>query len=523
MRKAKLLPLLHHATFISIWAFTLYTGILGIDFGRHWDERKLFAAIRDSIPNADILPGWYNYPSMIYDITAISSLPEIVSTYIWNKGEFSDRLEIWLAGKEFVIRTRGIFLFLSTLSMLWTYLLIFKWTRQWSQALLGAVLLASSWEFAYHSRWIAPDGILMQFGILCILLIFIGLDTSGKSRYAWLGIATIVAGLACGTKYYGGMYLLPVFIGAHKLLRDKNASGRVYFLLYAALVIVFIFTFLITTPGVLIDSTRFIQDIQFEISHYKGGHPGYTVKPGGQHASLLFTYFFGVFFSKHQWISFFFSSLTFVGLFSIIRDGLKKHETWVFLSIPLFYIPYISLQKVMMVRNYLLLFPILTILSAKGMAIIWKSKLIQSRNIFKFLAASSLILALVINFKWVFVAARSIWARDSVDQTQALRDYLNDNRNTSFYLSDPAKHLLFADNKGGLENLTENPYLAAFYVYLSHEVENPIANHPGIYNAIIGPYEVNFDYYPSWDGDSRLIIMPMKSALLQSQFIIPGK
>ena len=523
MRTAKLLPLLHHAIFISIWAFTLHTGMIGIDFGRHWDERKLFASIRDSIPNAEILPGWYNYPSMIYDITAISSSPEIISTYIWNKGEFSDRLEIWLADREFVIRTRGIFLFLSTLSMLWTYLLIFKLTRQWSQAVLGAALLASSWEFAYHARWIAPDAILMQFGILCILLIIIALDASGKSRYVWLGMAAVAAGLACGTKYYGGMYLLPVFMGAHKLYKDKNAKAGEYVLLYSLMVLIFIFAFLITTPGALLDSARFIQDIQFEISHYKGGHPGYTVNPGGQHASLLFTYLFGVFFSKYQWISILFSAFTLAGLYSMIRDGLKKYETWIFLSIPLFYIPYISLQSVMMVRNYLLLFPILAILSARGMAIIWESKLIRSSNIFGYLAISGLILTLAINFKWVYVAARSIRARESIDQTQELRDYLNTNNDTIFYLSDSAKRLLFADNNGRLENLTENPSLTKVYVYLSHEVENPVANRPGIYNPIFGPYEVNFDYYPSWDGDSRVIIMPMESALQQSQFIIPGK
>ena len=28
-----------------------------------------------------------------------------------------------------------------------------------------------------------------------------------------------------------------------------------------------------------------------------------------------------------------------------------------------------------------------------------------------------------------------------------------------------------------------------------------------------GPYEVNFNYYPSWIGNDRIIVMPIESAL----------
>lgn len=515
--------IISHFLFAAIWAFAIYTGAMGIDFGRHWDERKLMKSVRDSVPYASVLPGWYNYPSMIYDLVVLSSAPEIITAYLLNRSEYTNSMEIWLAEKALVLRARIVFLCIVTLSLLWVYLLLQQWTGQWMQALLGSAILASAWEVSYHARWLAPDGILMQFGILVILLAFLAIRSSGKRSFVWLTLAAIAAGLACGTKYYGGIFLLPVFLTGFKVLRDAGAKPQKYILVAIALAGIFAFVFVMSTPGSILETDRFIQDIQFEIAHYQSGHPGYTVEPGWQHFTLLASYLSTVFFSKYAWFSICFFAFALMGLFAILRENPAKFETWIFLSVPLFYIPYISLQKVMMVRNDLLLFPFLAVLSARGIAAVWNLDFIRKSMTAKFFIPVLLALGLSLNFIWLVDSATSILTRRSLDQAQALQEYLLANPGTTFYLSTPAKRMLPNENIEGLQNVVNRPSLAEKYIYLSHEVENPLANRRGVYDAVFGPYEVNFDYYPSWDGDSRVIIMPMDSALRQSQFGIDNK
>jgi hypothetical protein len=67
-------------------------------------------------------------------------------------------------------------------------------------------------------------------------------------------------------------------------------------------------------------------------------------------------------------------------------------------------------------------------------------------------------------------------------------------------------------------NVVSDPSLADKLVFVFREVNFPLANRPDIYDPVFGPYEVNFDYYPSWNEDGRIVVMPMEAALTQSQF-----
>ncbi|HSM70529.1 MAG TPA: phospholipid carrier-dependent glycosyltransferase [Anaerolineales bacterium] len=509
----------YFAFLLFFWIFTIYTGIMGIDFGKHWDERKLIKSVRDSIPNGEIIPGWYNYPSLTYDLVVASSSPEILSAYFYNRPEFKSSMETWFSSKPMILRARAVFLFTTSLTMLWIFFLAFKWTGYWITGLLGSAVFASSWEIAYHARWLAPDGILMQFGILTIVLVFAAIYSDpGRSRYIWLTSAAVTAGLACGTKYYGGIFLVPVLIGVIKIVRDAGSGWVKSAVLFASQILVFAVVFLLVTPGILVEADKFIQDVQFEIEHYQSGHPGYGVNPGIEHASLLFFYISLVAFSKHSGISVLFFILIMIGFFVTIRDSWNKLETWVFLSVPLLYIPYMSLQKVMFVRNYLLLFPFLAILAARGVLAAWYSYPLRRYRALRLLIGGGLVLALSINLAWLYSSAKSISTREHVDQTQELHWYLLKNDQTKYYVSAPTYRFIPAENLNTLSNIVDQPSQADFYMFLSHEVANPQANRLGTYTPIFGPFEVNFDYYPSWDGDSRIIVMPMKDALRQSQF-----
>lgn len=510
--------LVYHILFLSLWIFSLYTGAIGMDFN-HWDENKLFRSIRDSIPSGKVLPGWYNYPSMIYDLTVLSASPEIITTYYSDRSTFREVMEKRFWGREarqvFRPRARMLFLCIASLSLLWTYLLVFIWTKQWPQALLSSAVLASSWEFAYHTRWIAPDAILMQFGVLVLLFVFLALGASGRRKVMWLVASAAAAGLACSTKYFGGIFLVPVFMGGYKILRDTGAKWSSYLALFSGLVVVFSLTFLMITPGALFDTARMIQDIRFEINHYRGGDMGYTVRAGWEHLSLLLVYLFGVFFSNYLWVSLLFSVFVLIGLYSLLTENWKAIETWIFLSIPILFIPYMSQQRVMMVRNDLLLFPFLAILCAGGMLTIWNSRFVRSSRIARTAVVVGLTGALLINYNWLYLAARSIPASATTDRPRELQKYLLENSETTFYLSPEARNLV---NSGEFPNVVHDPTLADRLVFVFREVNFPLANRPNVYDPIFGPYEVNFDYYPSWNEDERIVVMPMKAALAQSQF-----
>jgi 4-amino-4-deoxy-L-arabinose transferase-like glycosyltransferase len=428
-------------------------------------------------------------------------------------------MEKRLWGKEanevFRPRARMLFLGITSFTLLWTYLLVFLWTKQWSQALLSSAILASSWEFGYHARWIAPDAILMQFGILTILLVFLSLQSSGRRQWIWLIAAAVAAGMACATKYFGGIFLVPVFLGGYQIARETGVKRGSSIALFLGLALVFTLTFLVITPGALLDTARMVQDVQYEINHYRSGDMGYTVRGGWEHFLLLMVYLFGVFFSKHLWISLLFSACALIGLYSLLKAQWKAIDTWVFLLVPLLFVPYMSQQNVMMVRNDLLLFPFLAILSARGMFLLWKSKPLQTRSAARVVTVVGVVSALLINYLWLYQAAQSIPASATTDRPRELEDYLLANRETTFYLSAGASGLV---DSNGFPNVVNDPAAADKLIFVFREVNFPLANRPNVYDPVFGPYEVNLDYYPSWNEDGRIVVMPMEAALAQSQF-----
>jgi hypothetical protein len=162
-----------------------------------------------------------------------------------------------------------------------------------------------------------------------------------------------------------------------------------------------------------------------------------------------------------------------------------------------------------------LLFPFLAILCAKGLGALWNARPVQSSLVVRTIIVTGLVSALLINYNWLYVAARSIPASASTDRPQELMIYLQANRETTFYLSPDASSLVDSND---FPNVVHDPALAEKFVFVFREVNFPLANRPNVYDPVFGPYEVNFDYYPSWNEDGRIVVMPMKAALSQSQF-----
>ena len=61
-----------HACLALLLAFSLWTGLTGIDFGYHWDEHRVTDSVIAAARTGRPLPGWYNYPSVIFDVVITS-------------------------------------------------------------------------------------------------------------------------------------------------------------------------------------------------------------------------------------------------------------------------------------------------------------------------------------------------------------------------------------------------------------------------------------------------------------------
>ncbi len=530
MQPIKRLAWLSHFAFLLLWLFAFNLGLAGIDFGNHWDEHKLVRSVRETFKTGQVLPGWYNYPSVSYDVMLLASLPEAATIFLGDSGilnqfvgekhnvssvlDVSTRLQEALRSRDFLPRARLFYLFITLLSGLWVYLIIKKISNNSLTALLAASLLYGSWEFAYHARWAAPDGLLAQFGLLTILLVIYAARANGIKQPAFLFLAAVAAGFTCSAKYFGGLFLIPVFIAGWQFAKAQHLNWKGKFFLLTALLAVFTASFLLSTPGALVDPLRFIKDVQFEMRHYSGSHNGYTVKPGLEHLGLILSYFALAAFSAWAPLAIAVFVAAVWGVYSYLRQPNRRLESAVLLVMPLAHLLYMSTQKVLFVRNYLVILPFLAIFAAIGIFNIWERiRLIKPR-----LAHLGLftvwIALLAVNFGWQAQAALSIQQREDVDKTAQLMTYINQHPETKFYLSSAAYKLLNGQEVN-LINITKNPQEADVYLYVSHEYKDALSNRFGRYQALFGPYEVNFNYYPSWDGDSRVVALSMQHAIEQ--------
>lgn len=181
--------------FLLLFSLSLWSGIKGINFGEHWDEYKHYEQVTFALEDGRLLNhGFYGYPSMLYNITLLAELPRMAHRVAINYWTYYypvlERISIhvpWLrdvglvadpqpdffaddprAGFEqqaFILKVRPIFLALSLLCALWILLALLGERHPGRElgALVASAFILTSWQFAYHARWIAPDTVMAMF------------------------------------------------------------------------------------------------------------------------------------------------------------------------------------------------------------------------------------------------------------------------------------------------------------------------------------------------------------------------
>ena len=495
-------------------AILLITGFRGLDFGVHWDERHYqIAPVKTMLSTGILLPGYYGYPSFNYWVGLAALLPEIPGALA-----HQDRMQ-FLAGltddHQYLVKLRVIFLIASSFSVLWVYLLVLKWRRSVLESFLASSFLALSWEVAYHVRWVATDGMLMQFAALSVFLCVMSCMMRGHPALLWL--AAVSAGLGFGTKYPGGLLIVPVLITAACAGGQRE---RLYRLFVAGMI--FAAAFLVSTPGALLAPDQFWHGVQYEIRHYSSGHAGHTVSPGFEHAGRILIYFSSVLFSRFTAVAYAQFALCVIGLYAIVsRIDLKGI---VFLSFPTLYVAYFITQRAMLVRNLLAVAPFLAVLAAHGAGCLWAwglslNSVRHQRTIsvgVRVVLATGLIAVLAINAAWLTYAANTIADRQTSRFGREAAAYLRARQGLRFWVSPLVRANLTAVGwTPGLNvvgDLSSTDYLVLYASEGMPRWQQWPANRPWLTERWFGAQEVNFNSYPNWWGDDRILVMSLRSA-----------
>ncbi|MEN8184947.1 MAG: hypothetical protein ABFS46_20695, partial [Myxococcota bacterium] len=460
--------------------------------------------LRDALDSGTLLPAGFRYPSLSHWLCLAALAPEAIAGRGAADGSpLGERLLAALAAPETLLRIRTLFLVVCSLSLLPVLALVLRWRGRVFEAFVAAALLGTSWEVAYHARWLAPDGVVMTFAALTL---FGSIHACLRPGRSWpLVVAALAAGFACGTKWTAGLLLLPVLMagwigtaGLPRALRLRRLAG---------LVAGFGVAYLLTTPGTLLDPGAVLRALELQQGTYASGHLGHTVARGPGHLLKVFEYLGLVLFSHYPLFALACFGLSLVGAHAIFREA--KTLAVVFASFPVAYLLFFSLYPVMIPRNYLVLAPFLAVLAARGVSEI-RDRLPGRMLRGVFVAAVSAML--LIDAAWLVQAGESIRSADGRKHLHGLAAYLDAHPDTRFAASEQIRGQLRRLDGRVRENVTSGPLREVDEVvfYASESYPYVVALRPryDLSRAWFGPYEVNFNFYPSWLGSDRIVVLP---------------
>jgi 4-amino-4-deoxy-L-arabinose transferase-like glycosyltransferase len=509
--------LLRHASVLLPLLILVGTGLRGLDFGLHWDERPWqIGPVKEMVRSGTLLPEYYNYPSFDYWLNLLVLAPDAGSSRIAGES-FRGHLLRALDSPAYLMRLRTVYLVITSLSLVWVYLLVLQRRGSWLEALLAASLVACSWEVAYHLRWVATDGMLMQFAALTVLLAAHALRSR---RDSWLIAAAAVAGLGCGTKYPGGLLVLPVVLAG--FFGAAGCTPREKAVRFIKLVTVFALVYLAVTPATILQPVKFADGVLYEIQHYGTGHGGHTVGRGLEHAWRMLAYFATVLFSPYFPIALLMFALATIGTARMIAQDWRQGA--VFMVFPVFYMLYFSTQGTMVVRNLLAVAPFWAVAAARGAGMVGEflgcnrdepAAQLPRAALARGVWAGLLCGALGLNAWWLIVSAESIVARHTDRFVREAAEYVRAHPGTKFLLSPRIKRDAAVVGPP-LDNVTVDPGEADAFVLYAREGmrrwHDWPANRRGLTQACFGPREVNFDMYPNWWGDDRIVVINRRRA-----------
>lgn len=460
-----------------------------LDFGDHWDEHQQLGQVANTYATGSFLTHYYNYPSGSYWLTLAATVPHSIrEARLITRDDLLGRLKI---------PVRFVFLLVTNLALVWVFLICRRAGAPAWTALLSCLFLGLSFEFSYHSRWIATDGPTAQ---LVALTLWLSCRFVQEPR-AWILAPALAAGLAGGTKYNAVLVFVPVLSA---LVLKKQ--GRLFVWVPSAIA-VFVVVFLLTTPGAVWEPATFLRDVRNQMGFYRQvlNFP-FSVEPGLDHLSKMIRYLVAAAMSPHAIVSILLASLWPFGALALYRRD--RRLFLVLAPLPVLYLLYACTFRVMIVRNLLLLLPLTAVFSALGVHEIWR--LSRQHRLVRFGIVSALSACLAVNAYAYAIAIHSIAGRGSVDVASEITRYVKESK-VPLYLSPQVRATLGS----AIEPLRRSGKVvsrleATRTILWNQEVYGGRfpANSPGTYELLpSGPFDINFDYYGQWTGYPRPLVL----------------
>ncbi len=498
-------------------AVLLATGLAGVDFGWHWDELdSQIEPARQMLVRGDLLPHVYVYPGVARWLCLLPAffygLPRA-----FELGLGKAMLEA-IARPDYLLSVRAVFIVLTAFATYCVYLAIFAYRRSVLEALLGACLLGFSFEYAYHARWATTDCVMATF--VAVTLMSAAQYRQAPEQRRWLWVAAASAGLALGTKYPGGIVLLLVLVAAWQGFARAPGPRRARRLLGtgAAIAALFWGAFLVSTPGVVLDFAKFKEDLLWQIAVYQTGWGPYTIEPGWEHLKHATQYFALAWFSHFKPIAVSLFAAAVIGAISLLRRRCWADAAFL-LPVPVLYFLYFSTQKVMIVRNLQLLGVFAALFAARGLTGLWswaRAHVDLPPRPLLVGAGAVVALMLLANATWLAVAAQSIRVRRTREFGPPAVEWMARHPEHKFSLSPNLRAGLVGAGLTLPPNVVADRAAATHigqFAKIDHSLgAGWLANDPWMTAAAFGPFELNFDYYPTWYGDDRIVFVAIGDA-----------
>jgi hypothetical protein len=233
----------------------------GLPYGGARPDEETSLGLAIAILGGDPNPHFFHWPSLTFYLFAglfhlASGLKELV-------GMAAD-----LTGAERLLIARGCVALAGTA----TIVVLFRIGRRISGeavGLIAALFLAVAILHVRESHFAMTDALMTFFAMASLALILRGVDLESPRSFMAAGLA---GGLAASTKYTA-VAVLASFVVAHALLllRAGQPQSRTW-LASGAFVAFFVFGFVAATPYAVLDTRKFIEDFQFNVTHLSEGH-----------------------------------------------------------------------------------------------------------------------------------------------------------------------------------------------------------------------------------------------------------
>jgi hypothetical protein len=507
--------------FLALFFFG--TGLLGLDFGRHWDEPYQINGLTDCVDKLTLFPQRYIYHGLYFGLgvpvmlaltlrpfgQALSELLR-APTPIANLGAlpamrtFQQSANRALNSHAYLLGTRGLVLAISTLTLVWVYLTVRRlYPRRYLPAVAAAAFVAGCWELQYHARFIAVDAPIAAFAALELLLLTHAATAPSPGRATrWYCAAAVAAGLMLACKATGVFGLVP--IAAFPGLMSETLGGRARRRLVLTLrgMLALFVTAFVLSPAVFLDPLRYVAQLRVTQRDYNLmaiDHPHY-VTGFFEHFRRLSVWFLAVVPSHFVLPALCFSGLALIGVVELLRRHRRLTLTW--LTFVAASIAGLTPNRLLIVRNDLMLIPFMAVAFGAGVMLVGDR---LPRRHLRYALALLVAGTVVANGTWLFTAGLSVRTTTEAKINAAVQRDLE--RHPRPIRISPALHDLmklpldryYRCQPAALDRPVPRSVLLKYSEY-----DDPRwrANRLHFHKALYSSWEVNYDWNsPAWIGN----------------------